>query len=210
MAKQATTPLWLLPAAVSFVGFFNNIFQFGSAVARLCSEWLVFTRNLWSRLFDLFGGLAPVSISDVSADLLTLWATSSFAVWLLPMVTRSPDGQLMTTVDAVGGLFRAPPVFARPIALVLIVLAMAAVLAPFGAFPEVNTDSRLLPELGQSGIVQVFGLGDWLAGQGVWVAAALVALAGVLYAYNFFVIGPKLANAILSAAERRDLFIIAM
>jgi hypothetical protein len=201
--------LWLLPAAISFVGFFDKIFSFGNALADLCRQWLGFMRNLWAALFGAMDGAVPVSLDTMSADLLTLWVTSSIAVWLLPIATRTPDGRLMTTVDAVGGLLRAPTVFARPIALVLIVLAIVTMLAPFGAFS--SEQGSLFPGLAdQSAIIGASGFGEWLSGQGVWAAAVLVLLAGVLYAYNFFAIGPRLANAVLSPAERRDLLIVAI
>ena len=209
--RQAGSAFWLLPAAMTFVGFCEKVFSFGSGVSALCLEGLQFARTFWLLLFASLGSLSPLSVDETTADLLTFWVSWSLAIWLLPIVSKSADGRLMTTVDVVEGLSRAPPLFARPVALVMITLSVLILITPFGALPQTQTPSTLLSDiLQESQLATAFGLGDWLSSDGIGVSIALLLLAAALYGYNFFVLGPRLAGAVLSAAERRDLQIIAI
>lgn len=202
---------WLLPAAMTFVGVCKEALSFGSSVSALCFEGLKFARAFWLMVFPSLGDLATGSIDKTTADLLTFWVSWSIAIWLLPMVSKSADGRLLTTVDEVKRLFRLPPLFARLVALVMIALSVLIIIVPFGASLETETASPLLSEILQgSQLATAFGLGNWLSSDGIWAAFGLLLLSAALYGYNFFVLGPRLAGAVLSADERRDLQIIAI
>lgn len=205
-AQPATHPLWLLPSAMTFVGFYKGIFDFGHFFVRLCSAWLDFCREIWLRLFAATPGMSG-ALDPAVTDLLTLWVCASLALWVFPLLTPQRDGRVLTTVSALHTYLHIPPGVARALAFVLIGVSVVVVGLPFTA---PNPDGASLGEAVQGSTLVTGGAASsWLSGAGAWFSALLVGVAGALLCFVFFVLGPKL-EAPLSAAERRDLLIIAI
>ncbi|MBL8542551.1 MAG: hypothetical protein JNJ63_01970 [Hyphomonadaceae bacterium] len=212
MAAAATrtgvNSIWILPSAMTFVAFYKNIFEFGNFVVALCRTWLDFCRELWSRLFALAPDGAAPGMSAASSDMLTLWVTCSLAVWLFPMLTRDQSGQPKTTVAALTDFLPLPALGIRLLAFVLIGFSALVIALPFAA-PPAPGDASLVDVLQESQVIGAGGFGAWLAQEGVWVAFAMLGVAIAVLTYVFFVVGPRLAAAVLSEAEKRDLIILA-
>jgi hypothetical protein len=206
-ARTGVNSIWILPSAMTFVAFYKNIFEFGNFVVDLCRTWLDFCRAFWAALFDLAPGGAAVSVDTAAGDMLTLWVTSSLAVWLFPMLTRDGSGQPKTTVAALSDFIPLPALGVRLVAFVLIGLSALIIALPFAA-PAPGEES-LVQVLRGSGVISAGGFGDWLAFDGAWVASAMVGAAIAMLSYVFFVLGPRLAAATLTDAEKRDLFVVA-
>lgn len=211
MAAAATragvNSIWILPSAMTFVAFYKNIFEFGNFVVVLCRTWLDFCRELWSRVFALAPAGATAAVDTASSDMLTLWVTSSLAIWLFPMLTRDATGQPKTTVAALADFLPLPILGVRLVAFVLIGLSALIIALPFAAPPAAG-EASLIDVLQSSQVIEAGGFGAWLAQEGVWAAALMVAGAIALLSFVFFVLGPQLAAAELSDAEKRDLIVI--
>ncbi|HVY86293.1 MAG TPA: hypothetical protein VG943_14255 [Caulobacterales bacterium] len=207
-AQATVNPLWLFPSAMTFVAFYQSIFEFGHLIVDLCGVWLAFCRELWARLFALAPG-AHLQADGAVRDLLTLWVTASFALWLFPLTTPRNDGRVTTTVAAIAQTFKLPRPVARLAAFVLIALSILVVGMPFAA-TSAPDQPPLLVALQGSQLISGGSLSAWLAGEGVWFSILLTALGGAFLSIEFFVIGPKLEDAPLSPTEQRDLFVIAI
>lgn len=206
-ARTGVNSIWLLPSAMTLVAFYKNIFEFGNLVVELCRTWLDFCRAFWTHLFALAPG-ASGGVDTVGSDMLTLWVTSSVAIWLFPLLTRDDTGNPKTAVAALGDLLPLPPFITRLIAFVLIGVSALVIATPF-AIPPAQGGPSLIDALQGSQVIEAGGLGAWLSSEGVWAAFGFVGAGVAMLSYVFFVIGPKLAGAQLSDAEKRDLMIIS-
>lgn len=202
VAQRRSNPVWLLPSAMTFVAFYKDLLEFGQLLADICRDWLDLCRVLWERLFAAVSPSLAQDVAGPSADMLTLWVTSSLAIWLFPLIAGQRGGQIKTTVEALVEL-RLPPFLARLVAFVLIGVSSAVIAAPF-TLPPAGAEQDTLARALQSG--QVLAPQD----ESPLAAWALIGAGIAALSYIFFFIGPRLAAAELSAREKFESALISI
>lgn len=211
-AKSQANPIWLLPSAMTLMAFYKDIVEFGQMLAAVCRGWMVFFRELWSRIFSMAPPGAVPRMDPAMGDMLTLWVTSSIAIWAFPLIAGQRDGRVKTTVEALEESFGLPANVARGLAFTLIALAVLGMAAPLGLAASPDDQQTVARSLQASTLISPGGreFRDWFANDGAWLAWSLVGLGGALLTFVFFVIGPILSAAILSKREKLELTAIGI
>ena len=204
---RASNPVWLAPTALTIVAFYQKLIEVGQIIGAVTDKWMEVARSFWRHALEIAAGPEAVTVDESTGDMLTLWVVASLAIWLLPFATPGRGARVKTTVAVIAESLRMPRVLARALGFLIIALSAFVVMAPFAL-----GDANLVQTMRGSGLLAPEGtaFGDWLSGDGVWLAGVLALVGAGLLSYEFFVIGPKLEAAPVTRTEARDLIVIAV